>query len=249
MGVRKYDLAFSLGGNCSAAHNLLERGLRPFSLPFDWLYVVDERPISYLSEGLSNRFSDLCRKENLRQLLPGSPEYAESHSDRVQYADDRTGYRFVNHFVRTIDSPGEYERVHDMLVRRIDRMYDALHAGNRFLMLLATPVDVSEETLRELLGAFRSTFPDKVFELDYLHFGQDAESVSARDGLTVRNVRREQNDYDFLRTNWEWRFLDDIEIQAHAEMHPQERRHRKLSFRIWPHVDCVVRLVREGEGD
>ena len=34
-----YDLVCSLGGNCAAAFQLGFRGLRVFSLPFDWGYI------------------------------------------------------------------------------------------------------------------------------------------------------------------------------------------------------------------
>lgn len=236
---RSYDLAVSLGANCSAAHNLLVRGLRPFSLPFDWLYIVDERPIAYLAKGFGNRFADFCLKENLKEIRPGDPEYAAAHPDRVQYADEATGFRFVNHFNRSAEDPAEYARVRDMLSRRIDRLYEAFSSGSRFLLLLATHVDVSEDVLRAVLDALGKEFPGKSFDIEYLHFGQPEESVVVRDCLRIRNVRRPQNEYDFNRTNWEWRFLDDVRVLT------RPRKRRKISFRVWPGLDCVIRLERD----
>lgn len=232
---RAYDLVFSLGGNCSAAHNLRYRKLRPFSLPLDWLYIVDERPIAYLARGFADRFADFCRQENLREIRPGMPEYASAHADRVQYVDEATGYRFVNHFNRSADEPAEYARVRGMMDRRIDRLYDALNHGKRFLLLLATAVDVRECTLRVLLVSLRQLFPGKVFEIEYLHFGQKEESVVESCDLTVRSFQREQNDYDFYHTNWEWHFLDDVKVLR------KPTRRRKVSFHLLPGVKCIIR--------
>ncbi|MCR5839069.1 MAG: papain-like cysteine peptidase, partial [Kiritimatiellae bacterium] len=57
---RVYDLIFSLGGNCAAAHNLKIRRLRPYSLPFDWTYMVDERPIAWLISAIDSHMSGFC---------------------------------------------------------------------------------------------------------------------------------------------------------------------------------------------
>ena len=65
---QKFDLVFSLGGNCTAAHNLQYRGLRKFSLPFDWTYIVDEKAIYNLAEGFQTDFKYFLLKENLEEL-------------------------------------------------------------------------------------------------------------------------------------------------------------------------------------
>ena len=44
---QEYDLIVSLGGNCMVANNLRYRNMRPFSLPFDWVYMIDEKPLKY----------------------------------------------------------------------------------------------------------------------------------------------------------------------------------------------------------
>lgn len=93
-----YDLIVSLGGNCSAAAQLNMRGLRQEALPFDWVYVVDERPFIWLAEHVGDRWRDLCLKENLQEITPGHAEWSAEHADRVQYVDRESGYRFVNHF-------------------------------------------------------------------------------------------------------------------------------------------------------
>ena len=93
---KKYDLICSLGGNCSAAHNLKIRGLRNFSLPFDWCYIKNEKPIEYLTEGFENGFKNFLLKKNLEELKGN--EYNEAHISCAQYKDSYTGYYFVNHF-------------------------------------------------------------------------------------------------------------------------------------------------------
>ena len=83
----KYDLIVSLGGNCSAAHNLRFRGLRPVSLPFDCVYLVDEQPIRFSIKESGDGFPNLLKRENLVEVRPGERGYAATHADRRQYVD------------------------------------------------------------------------------------------------------------------------------------------------------------------
>lgn len=103
---RVYDLCFSLGANCSAAHNLDIRRLRPFALPLDWTYIVDEQPIRWLCQAVDNDFENFCQWENLEEITLGHPEYNSFHQKHRKYIDKYTGFRFVNHFPRSMP---EYE--------------------------------------------------------------------------------------------------------------------------------------------
>ena len=128
----QYDMIASLGGNCSAAHNLRFRNLRTVSLPFDWLYIVDERPIYWFAEYIGNNLSGFCLKENLIEISPDSPEWSSSHPDRIQYIDSGTGYRFVNHFNKRITDDEEYQRVYGALMRRVTRFIEKLSRKYHF---------------------------------------------------------------------------------------------------------------------
>lgn len=238
---KTYDLVVSLGGNCSAAHNLRFRGLRPVSLPFDWCYLVDAQPIRFWIDEVARGFPNLLKKEHLREILPGDKEFAPAHSDVKQYVDTGSGYRFVNHFHRTIDEPGEYDTVFEMIHKRANRLVSAFERGGSFLLVLATPVDVPIELLKRLVETCSERFGNSHFDLRYCHFeqGHDTEQ-NLGGGIIVQNVGRRMNDYDFLKTNWEWHFLDNIAVRT------KRTHHRKISFRIWPRVDCVISLLKKG---
>ena len=124
-----YDLVVSLGANCSAAAQLRIRGLRHVALPFDWLYVVDERPFVWLADHVSDNWSGLCLKENLSEITPDHPEWNSEHLDRVKYVDAESGYRLVNHFNVSIDNVEEYLRVYGTLRRRIERLVSICQGG------------------------------------------------------------------------------------------------------------------------
>lgn len=240
----EYDLIVSLGGNCSAAHNLRFRGLRPCSLPFDWCYLVDDTPIRFWIDEVGQGFPDLLKRENLVEILPDNKEYSAFHSDVRQYIDTKSGYRFVNHFHRSVDVPEEYEVVYAAIRRRADRLVSAFERGGSFLLLLATPVDMSADLLKELVATLAERFGNSRFDLRYLHFrkGRDAET-DLGGGLVVQDIGREQNYYDFTKTNWEWHFLDDISLSGRCA---HSKTPFRFSFDIWPKVRCVVSFKRTG---
>lgn len=239
----RYDLIVSMGGNCSVAHNLRLRGLRLASLPFDWVYLVDERPLRFWIEEAGCGFPNLLKRENLIEVKPGDKEYAATHADCRQYIDLASGYRFVNHFHQTIEVPGEYEAVYATIRRRVNRLLSAFAHGGRFLLVLATPVAVPVDVLRTLLEVLSKSYGESQFDLRYLHFEQ-AQDSAPRDfggGLVVQNIQRKLNDYDFHKTNWEWSWLDELEVGVKSK---RKSRH-KVSFRIWPKIDCIISFKRK----
>ena len=240
----EYDLIVSLGANCSVAHNLRFRGLRPVSLPFDWCYFVDDAPIHFWIDEVGRGFSGLLKRENLVEILPDAAGYSPQHPDVRQYIDTKSGYRFVNHFHRTIDEPGEYEAVYVTIRRRADRLVSAFEGGGSFLLLLATQVDVSRNLLQRLVATLSERFGNSRFDLRYLHFGQECDSeLDLGGGFVVQDIGRRANDYDFYKTNYEWHFLDDIRLSGRFI---RNRKPRKFSFHIVPKVKCVVTFTRTG---
>lgn len=206
---RVYDLIVSLGANCSAAHNLRLRGLRPFSLPFDWCYFRDEKPLCYLTQDWPNRLSGFCLKENLRPL--SKEEYSSAHPDREQYKDERSGYYFVNHFNRKLDEHGEYERVKAKLERRINRLFERLEKAEKVLFILSPDFALNPQVVQSFHKRLASFYPGKTIDLEALLFSspRDGEEHPSA-GLQLRFYKRTLNDYDFYRTNYEWSFLDDV---------------------------------------
>ncbi len=236
-----HTLVVSLGGNCAVAHNLRFREKRPYSLPFDWVYLVDDRPIRFWIDEVGRGFPDLLRRENLIEMHPGDKEYAPAHADVKQYIDTASGYRFVNHFKESVEVPGAYETVSASVRKRVERLLSAFSQGGDFLLVLATQVDVSVDLLKRLVAVLSARFPKARFTLRYMHFGQQSDEIQTEDqGVVVQQVRRMMNDYDCRKTNWEWRFLDDIKVSE-----CQKRRRCKVSFDVWPKVRCVISFKRK----
>jgi len=217
-----YDLIVSLGANCSAAANLRRRGLRRCSFPFDWLYVMDEGPLDWLSAHLQDGLRDFCRKENLVRITPENSEWSAADIRKFKYIDTESGYRFVHLFRRPIEDTDEYERVMPILRKRIARMYELIGKSRRVLLLLATGKPLDDAALMRVKAAFERQFPATAFSVEFLKFEDAAFNAvksterSPADGIHVVEVARAINEYDFSVTNFEWSFLDDMALTAHT---------------------------------
>ena len=131
----KFDFVCSLGGNCMAASQLQQRGLRTFSLPFDWLFYKDSTPIYRLIECFKDNFQHFLLKENLRELH--GDEITDAHNNMVQYQDTYTEIFFYNHFSKKIDNNGEFKKVKEKITRRIERFLYFLNKSNKILFIFS----------------------------------------------------------------------------------------------------------------
>src|SRR5574344_1222376 len=132
----KYDFVCSLGGNCAAAHNLLHRNKRLFSLPFDWLYIENDTPLLYLCEGFKDNFKNFCKKENL--VIFDKNENNATNGGKLKYKDNYKNFFFVNHFSKDINLDNEYEKIYTKLKRRINRLFNLIEKSNKILFLIST---------------------------------------------------------------------------------------------------------------
>lgn len=218
--MKEYDLVVSLGANCSSAANMRRRGLRRCSLPLDWVYVMDERPLLWLAEHLPDHLRDFCRKENLVRITPDHPEWSATDARKFKYIDTGSGYRFVHLFRRPVETSDEYEKVMPVLRRRIERMFELIGRSQRVLLLLATGKPIGDAALEAVKAAFERLYPDVAFDLEFLKFEEAefnavkiVERAPAR-GIHIMEVPRAINEYDFSVTNFEWSFLDDIALTS-----------------------------------
>ena len=247
----QYDLIASLGANCSATHNLIVRGLRKAALPFDWTYVIDERPYLWMAEHVCDRFRDFCKRENLVEITPDSPEWSDYHYDRVQYVDSGSGFRFVNHFSRQIDCDGEYDKVHSTLVRRIERFFEMIGKSKKVLFVVATPILISPETFSTLHRSFSASFPNVDFSFAYMRFSIPKDETLPSYGAETRfiPIERSQNSYDFTHTNFEWNFMGSLELSGLFV--PKEAAPKKndrlihISFDIWPTTTIRIEVRKK----
>lgn len=202
-----YDLVCSLGGNCAAAFQLRFRGLRLFSLPFDWVYIEDTQPIEYLCKGFVDGFQNLALKENMKRVKGN-----EAHS--IIYQDKYSSYFFPNHFKNDLDK--EYDDFAKKLRRRIERLIEKIRTAKNVLFILSTtfPFDIS--SLEELNRILVKLYPNVHFDFEVVSFGCVTEEDVTRGNIHQQRCVRQQNLYDFYKTNFEWSFLDDIELQRRS---------------------------------
>ncbi len=216
MGKKKYDLICSLGGNCSAANNLKFRKLRTFSLPFDWTYILNDKPIYKLVEGLKDNFENFFKKENLEELK--GEEYNPNHREHLQYKDNFTGYYYVNHFLKDFEK--EYDIVYKTQKKRFARFIQAIEKSKKCLFILSTSFYIKEDSLLELLNYLKEAYPKKEFNIVLISFNCEKDENIKTDNLEIRRYRRNWNLYDFNKTNFEWNFLDDVKINRNFMLNP-----------------------------
>ncbi len=198
---RKYDLICSLGGNCAAAFQLKYRGMRPFSLPFDWTYIENGEPLEYLCAGFADGFENLALKENLKRV-----EGNESHP--VIYQDTYSGYFFPNHF--KADAEREYDVFNRKIRRRISRLIDGIKSAKSVLFILSVAFPIGDDCLKKLSETLTRLYPDVHFDFEVLSFGCSQETETTNGSIRLHRFVRQQNLYDFYKTNFEWAFLDKI---------------------------------------
>lgn len=206
----KFDFVCSLGGNCMAASQLQQRGLRIFSLPFDWLFYKDSTPIYRLIECFKDNFQHFLLKENLRELH--GDEITDAHNNMLQYQDTYTEIFFYNHFSKKIDNNGEFKKVKEKITRRIERFLYFLNKSNKILFIFSHHYNFENKPYIELYNFLKEFYPDKEIHIRVIQFGTNEPSFEYDDArLMITRIKRENNYYDFTKTNIEWQFLDNIE--------------------------------------
>ncbi len=210
MNTKEYDFVCSLGGNCSGASNLKQRGMRTFSLPFDWTYIKSGNAINNLAKCFQEGFKNFLLKENLQELT--EDEYNRAHTDNAQYKDTYTGYYYVNHFSKKIDNSDEYEIVKTKLDRRIKRMLEYIDNSDKILFVLSTCFQIEEEPLINLINVLKELYPSKVFDIVSIAFSCEKDELIEHPNVKMFRYKRDNNVYDYIRTNYEWAFLDDVKL-------------------------------------
>ena len=223
-GSEPLDAIVSLGGNCSVAHNLRARSLRPFSLPFDWLLMDDCRPVEYLARGFRDGFSDFCLRINLDELK--GDERGQERPGHLQLRDRVSGWKFIHHFMETPDFEVEYNRVYGVLRRRLDRLESMFAGGGRYLLILAPTFRVPQNCLHDLDEVLRSRFPATQFTFMIMSFAEPESIVETDGNVIYARISREQNIYDFSRTNFEWSFMDHLALRNVCKTTPEK--HHKI---------------------
>lgn len=212
---KKYDLICSLGGNCSACHNLIYRNLRLCAFPFDWLYMKEDTVLLNLAKCFANNFSNFMLKENMKFIT--HEEFGPNgHNDRIFYQDIETGYYFLNHFNKKIDENFEYENVKKIMDRRLERFKKILQKSKNILFVLSNSFEVEEEKILYLGKTLNELYPDKNIEIKSIQFNSKnkitKEKTLQNYNIEIFRYERPNHSYDYIETNFEWNFLDGIEL-------------------------------------
>lgn len=230
-----YDLIISLGGNCSVAQQVRHRGMRICSLPLDWLFMPDEKPLKMLCRLLVSRFDGFCRYENMVLLDPPFEEYGEF---RCKLMDTYSGYRIPHHFTAPFSDRANYDRKLAVLKRRIERMYGLASKAKHLLFGLSTVFKFAPELLTDVHNALSAAFPQAEIEIVNLQFGAETcEEFDFMDGkVHIARYEREWDDvYDTQLTAPEWRWLDRLSLTGRPSPDCLRRRNLKLKwmFKLW----------------
>jgi len=210
--MEEYDLICSLGANCSVANELKRRGLRQIALPFDWTWFNQAESIKSLTEGFNCDFSNFMIKENLRKLE--NEEYSNWHSDRWQYEDTNTKVRYYNHFYKTENEEAEQQRVIEVFRKRCKKLDYLLQNSKKILLILSVINDIETKYVKELLQTIQNKYPSCEINIHFQAFNCTENECYQDGNLKVAKYKREENVYDYLQTNWEWRFLDKIKLSS-----------------------------------
>ena len=231
----EYDYVISLGGNCSTASQLVHRGKRPCSFPFDWALMADIRPIEYLIQGIGNHFEGFMAWENMQEFEQPVDEYGKR---TFHVEDKRSGFRFIHLFTGEKFDYRRFEVGRALMTRRIDRLYDKLGKSERVLFVLHTIFTYDIEIARRLRAALVASFPKVEIELRIMQMGAKNASTIIEDGGLLRfyTYPRPHNIvYDNQFTSVEWHWMDEVRIRTMRD--PEELRKTSLflkwMYKLW----------------
>lgn len=214
--MKQYDMIISLGGNCAAAMQLDFRGLRKYSLPFDYLFMHDDQTIKWLFEGFQTNFADFFLRENMVELV--GDERGDDRHGCVQYKDTLSGYRCIHAFMEHVETNVEhYNDIMSMFKRRFDRMFEKIDASKKVAFILATPFSYDIKLLKPLQKYLYKKYPHKIIDWYIVQFGckkNDAKMFKLKTGVMYfYSYIRENNFDDFAKKDLpEWSFMDEFII-------------------------------------
>lgn len=230
-----YDMIASLGGNCSAAIQLQDRGLRREAYHLDWVYAETEKSIEYLVKAFDNDFCDFALRENMEEFTDG----LQKGVARYSYRDRLSGFCFIHHFNERIEDPVAYERQIAPVRRRVKRFLERLETSRRVLLVLTVRFPVEPALLVDLKNVLDLKYPGKKIELHVKEFNAKlssplslCESWPEELGLSGgERYRCDSFPYSFTHASREWEFLDGLSLSGWIA--PKPRGLAKLVYSIW----------------
>jgi hypothetical protein len=144
-----------------------------------------------------------------------------------------------------------FETGKNVIVRRIERLYDILGRSKRVLFVLHTVFTYDISTARRLRVALVETFPGVEIELRIMQMGaENASTIIEEDGLLrfYTYPRPHNIVYDNQFTSVEWHWMDEVRVRT---MHDPEKLWKsslliKWLYKIWRNLG--KRLRKKGAG-
>lgn len=202
-----FDDIISLGGNCSAALQLKQRGLRNYAMPFDYFFLRNNEDLEGFIQAFKNNFTNCFLKENLRELS----KEERGGSDLFQYQDLVSRFNIIHMFHKPKDTPGYYENVKKIIDRRLNRLYEHCKPENKVCFIMAIDFQADKKNINELYKTIKNQYGPNYF-LIFFMFDSDENIDYTEENLRIIKSKRKINLYDYKKTNNEWAFLDDFKL-------------------------------------
>lgn len=206
---KEYDFFVSLGGNCAAAGQLIQRNLRRQAMPFDNFFLRDKEDIQKFMQAFENDFENCFLKENLRELLPEE----RGNSTWYQYQDMVSGYNIIHLFHESINVFGVYEEAKATINRRLKRFYEFCKKANSICFVFTSERDYDNELAISILEMLKKRFSNKVVHLLCVFFDSTKDDYISEE-LEIHRIHRKANEYDYYRSNIEWLFMEDYKLSV-----------------------------------
>jgi hypothetical protein len=212
--MKTYDFILSLGGSCAVANQLKVRGLRPFSLPFDWVFCVSPDALARLADCFRDDFARWMLTENLVEVDACD---RNAHAKKFQYRDTFTGYRFIHDFAEPKAVCAE--AVRDKYRRRIDRLYDKLQKADSIALCFDAKYPGSEENLLAIRSLLLEKFgAEKNIDCYLVEFCADRYETISNKHLTVFRYTHPKTDYIFgPHPTFEFGFMEHWSLTEHGK--------------------------------
>ena len=227
----KYDLICSLGGCCAPAMQIRQRNLQEKTLPFDWLFHVDDNQFKALSDAFRTDFKEWLQKENMEELFG----VERGTSENYQYKDNLTGFRYIHDFKKPIDDTEHFSIVRKKYKKRFERFLELVESAETILFVSdAGKWNPNFQNVIQFKNGLLERWPDKKIDITITIFNAIKNESVTRDGVTFLYFIRPWNEYDFsfTRTNYEWHFLDEIELSSNSKKYSKIRKIYNQGIRI-----------------
>lgn len=233
---KEYDLILSLGGSCAVANQLKVRGLRPYSLPFDWVFCVSPDALARLADCFRDDFAHWLLPDNLVEVDACD---RNANAAKHQYRDSFTGYRFIHDFMEPKEVCAEAVRTKYM--RRIDRLYDKLRKADSIALCFDAKYSGSEENILAIRSLVLEKFgTDKEIDCYLVEFCADRHETIEQEHITIFRFSHPKTDYIFgPNPTFEFAFMDDFRLTGKFKSEERGKgrwfylAHTPHGFKVW----------------